>query len=512
MISINAQNEVQLVDNSFYELASFYDVVKSIFPGAWVYYFDINKFYKWLCNPYHYRKELIKMSSYFYHRDGIVTDCYDTFKSLPILSYSILWDNMQQKSFQSKKKIIDDFIRRINVVKLARDTIFQVMNEGTCVWYNRDNKFIQFLEPEQYVIEFMRNGKWQVYYDLNYIYEYYGKSSMLQIEQVIEAAPDEVTLDKYVRYRNKKTKEYQYVPLDIKKTQVIKFRGSRNNPYALPYCIPALPSIIHKDLLERTERAVADRIINQIIVQKVGNIPDSTGKGTMPAPPELRTELHNNLKNLLMKKYNGQSGENSSVAPLTIPDFVTLEELKVNVNIFNKDVYERIDRAIFNKLGYSQSLGSGGGTGQSYGSATINSEKVSSFIFAIIEQVEDGLNEYMSYLVPSGTFNPKIRFSRVTYLNQDKEFERAEALYLKGRGSLKDYVEASGRDFDYFISQARYENEVLKLDEILPVHNTSFTSSGDNQGGRPKDPNSKNDNTDKSKGNGGNMIPSPSDG
>lgn len=509
-------NKDSLVDNSFYELASFYDVVKHQFPGLNIFNFNINNLFKYLNNPIAFRKELIKLSKYFYNRNGIVTDCYDTFKSLPILNFSLMWENMHQKTFQSKKKIVDKFIENIKPKKLARDTIFQVMEEGICVWYNRDNKFIQFLEPDQYVIEFMVNGKWQVFYDLNYITQYRANWTTPELLEFIRAMPDEVTLDKYIRYRDRKDitdKSLRYIPLDVNKTQVFKFRGGRNDPYAPPYCIPALASIIHKDLLERTESAVADRVLNQIIIQSVGNIPDANGKGTLPAPKELVDGYHENLKGLLQGKNNkSYDNNNSTVAPLTIPDFIKIETLKVNMtdSIFPKETYDRIERDIFNKLGYSQSLSAGGGTHQTYGSATINAEKVSAFIFNIVEQVEDALNEYIGDLVSNSQFNPKIRFDRITYLNQDKEFTRAEALYLKGRGSLKDYVESSGRSFDHWLSQVRFENEVLNLDVILPVHNTSFTSNGDNQSGRPQG-DGKNENTDKSKTNGGNNNPSPSD-
>lgn len=479
-----------------------------------IFNFNINNLFKYLNNPISFRKDLIKLSNYFYNKNGIVTDCYDTFKSLPILNFSLSWENMHQKSFTSKKKTVDKFIDDIKVKKLTRDTIFQVLNEGICVWYNRDNKFIQFLEPDQYVCEYMVNGKWQVFYDLNYINQYRANWTIPELLKFIKAMPDEVTLDKYLKYRDKRDindKSLRYVPLDIKRTQVFKFRGGRNDPYAPPYCIPALASIIHKDLLERTESAVADRILNQIITQSVGGIPDAQGKGTMPAPSELVDHYHKNLKNLLQGK-NTSDNNGSTVAPLTIPDFIKIEALKVNMtdSIFPKETYDRIDRDIFNKLGYSQSLSAGGGVHQTYGSATINAEKVSAFIFNIIEQVEDALNEYIGYIASNSQFNPKIRFDRITYLNQDKEFSRAEALYLKGRGSLKDYVESSGRSFDHWLSQVRYENEVLRLDEILPVHNTSFTSSGDNQGGRPTG-DGKNDNTDKSRTNNGNSNPSPSD-
>jgi hypothetical protein len=499
-----------LIDQSFYELASYYDYISTSSVGRGIIDININDLMNWLRNPPKYRRQLIQLSKYYYNRDGVVTDCYDLFNVLPVLNFSVLWQNMQMKAFNKNKMTVDNFLDSIKVKKLVRDTIFSVIQEGTCVWYNRDNKYIQFLENEEYMIDYMVNGKWQVFYDMYYIDKYRASHNLDYILAKINAAPDEVTLEKYNLYK-KDNEKYRYVPLDINKTQVFKLRGSRNEPYGLPYAIPAISSIIHRDLLEKTEKALADRIINQIIVQKVGNMPSADGRIGLPVPKETVQGYHNNLKNLLQKKYDTNSSDNVSTAPLTVPAFVELEELKINMNTFPKEVWERIDRDIYKKLGFSSTLNMGGGNGQSFGSGTINVEKIYSIVFYIIEDIESALNEYFSMIVPSGNFNPKIRFSRATILDKDTAFSQAESLYLKGRGSLKDYVEASGRDFDHWLAQVKFENEVLRLDDILPVHNTSFTQSGDNQGGRPQSK-SKNDNTNKSKGNNGNAVPSPSDG
>jgi hypothetical protein len=504
-------NTNSLLDQSSVELAAFYDLISTYSGGAGYVDINITDLMNWLRNPPRYRRQLIKLSKYYYNRDGVVTDVYDLFNVLPILNYSVLWENMQMKAFGKNKATIDNFLRSIKIKKLVRDTVFSVVQEGTCVWYNRNNKYIQFLEPEEYMIDYMVNGKWQVFYDLQYIEKYTANHTIDIIQTKIDAAPDEVTLAQYNLYK-KDNKKYRYVPLEISKTQVFKLRGSRNEPYGIPYCVPAISSIIHKDLLEKTEKALADRITNQIIIQKVGNMPSADGKVGLPVPKDIVNGYHSNLKNLLQRKYDSNSSDNASTAPLTVPSFVDIEELKINMTTFPKEVWERIDNDIFRKLGYSQSLNSGGGNGQSFGSSTINVEKIYSIIFFLIEDIEEALNEYFNILVPSGNFNPRIRFSRATILDKDTAFTQAESLYLKGRGSLKDYVEASGRDFDHWLAQVKYENEVLKLDEILPIHITSYTQSGDNAGGRPEDKNSKNDATMKSKGNNSNSNPSPSDG
>lgn len=464
---------------------------------------SIKDLLNWLKNPPKYRKKLIQLSKYYYNKDGVVTDVYDLFNVLPVLNYSILWDSMKN-GYAKNKKIVDQFTKDIKLKKLVRDTIFTVIQEGTCVWYNRKNKYIQFLDSDQIEINYMINGKWQVLFDLKSLDGIKLENGLIS---QINAAPDEVTVVAYNTYKKDPSK--RYIALDINKTQVFKLRGSRNEPQGVPYCIPALASIIHRDLLEKTEKALADRIINQIIVQKIGTMPSPDGKLGLPVPKDTVSGYHNNLKNLLQKKYDSNSTDNASTAPLTVPSFVTIEELKINMTTFPKEIWERIDRDIFKKLGISTAINSGGGNGQSFGSASVNVEKIFSIIFYIIEDIEEAIDEFMSILIPNSNLNPKIRFTRTTILDKDTAFAQAESLYLKGRGSLKDYVESSGRDFDHWLAQVKYENEVLKIND-LPIHLTSYTATDDGTGGRPESK-TPSDSNDKSKGNGGNSVPSPSD-
>jgi len=466
---------------------------------------DIKTLYNWLKNPQKYRKNLINLSRYYYTKDGLITDVYDMFKTLPILNYSVFWENMQMKKFKVYKQSVDKFLKDIKIKKLVRDTIFSVIQDGVCVWYNRNGKYIQFLSEDEVRVIKIINGKWQVDFDMQYfntqksLYNY----TLNDVTALIEAAPDEVNIQAYNNYKKDPTK-YRFVPLDINKTQVFKLRGERQVPASLPYCVGALSSIIHRDLLERSEKAVADRIINQVVLQTVDNM---TKDGKPPTKDQI-ARYHENLKQILQKKYNDASTENSSVAPLTIPAFVNIKELEIKMNVFAKEVWERIDRSIYMKLGYSPSLNFGGGDGQSFGSGTINVEKIYAILFCLIEDIEDGVNDYLNQIVPTSNFNPRIWISRQTILDRKTSFDQAKSLYTDGRGSWKYFIESAGYNWEHYLSQCQYENDVLKLDEILPVHPTSATRSADDNVGNPgKDMKDKKDSSIKSDGNKGNAVP-----
>lgn len=66
-----------------------------------------------------HRKQLIKLSKYYYNKEGIVTDIYDLFKTLPILNFSVNLNN-EAIGYKKNKNTVDKFIKTINVKKLAR--------------------------------------------------------------------------------------------------------------------------------------------------------------------------------------------------------------------------------------------------------------------------------------------------------------------------------------------------------------------------------------------------------
>ena len=113
---------------------------------------DLNN---WLRNPQKHLDKLIALSRYFYAKDGLCTDIIDIFKTLPILNHSVGWQNMQMKKFNEYKKRVDTFLTAIKPKSLARDTIFSVGQDGGCVWYLKNNKYIMFLEHDQVKIDTM---------------------------------------------------------------------------------------------------------------------------------------------------------------------------------------------------------------------------------------------------------------------------------------------------------------------------------------------------------------------
>ena len=83
-------------------------------------------------------------------------------------------------------------------------------------------------------------------------------------------------------------------------------------------------------------------------------------------------------------------------------------------------------------------------------------------------------------------------------------------LYTNAGGSLSFLIASAGIDVDVYLNTLDYEIEEGYFQKYLP-HQTSYTTSGnDNNVGRPTT-NNPTENTVKSRSNNGNNIPSPSD-
>ena len=101
-----------------------------------------------------------------------------------------------------------------------------------------------------------------------------------------------------------------------------------------------------------------------------------------------------------------------------------------------------------------------------------------------------------------------------TFANRDKQVKYMQDLYSHGKGSLTDWVSATGFDPDAYISLLDYELE-SDFENKYPVHATSFTMSGrdeadSKESGRETVDFATNENTIQSQSSGSNTNPKPS--
>lgn len=431
-------------------------------------------------------------------------------KSLPSLNYHLVWSSYDEpEKIRKYDRKVDDFLEELNIKKIIRDGIFELGELGTIVLCNRKNKYIQFLELDEVVINKQRNGKWIVEYDLGNIKTKVAKNFFPNHMVAIQSLPDDVDAKAYNLYLNK-GEDYRYV--ELSNCDVVNLDSNRNYPFGLPFSFGAWIPLMQKEIINRVERSVSDRLIKQVVILSAGNIGGKDGK---PAPKDLIEHYFNQVKQLMIKKENGNrnhsDGESTGTGVIAIPEFFELKTLDVDTTMFTKDLYEKIDNDILMNLGVSSSMIFGGGN-SNFSSAQINSEKYQKYIHTIVEQFERIINEYIKGIIPK-SLSCKIRFKKPTFA-EDKQIEQAKNLYLQ-TNVIRPWIELStGMTMEEFISMARYEREVLETSKYIYPPENFFNQTGkseDKSAGRPENTNPTNENTDKGKSNGANTSPSPSD-
>lgn len=489
--------------DAWLEVASMTDFITQYGSGASLYDIKLADLYAYLKNPYSNIQQIQKASKYLTNKHGIIKDVLRMIKSLPTLNYHLAWSNYDDvKKIKKYEQKIYEFLDDIDVKRVVRDGLYEVAEMGTLVICLRSNKYVQFLDLDDLRINKQRNGRWVVEFDLQTINRYKSTQDKLAI---IESLPDEITVEKYNLYRQKGM-DYRYV--ELSNCYVINIDAHRNFPYGLPYTLGAWASLIQKEIINRVERSVADRLIKQVLILYAGTLDK---EGNKPAPKSLIEAYFKEVTNLMLKKeQNGSlynNNETSGTGVITLPHFMQLKTLEIDTQMFKKELYEKLDNEIFANLGVSSGLVYGGGN-SNYSLAQINSEKLSRYIFTIIEQFEYIINQYIKTFLPSN-LRCYFYFDRTTILNKDKYIDKMKELYMQTGISAPWLESLLGVPYHYALGQAEYEKKVLNVQKVIFPAQNAYTISGDSKAGRPQI-DSQNPNTIKNKTNGGNNNPKPS--
>jgi len=485
------------------EVAGLTDYITQYGTGSSLYDLKLSDLYKYLQNPYSNISQIQKSSKYLTNKHGIIKEVLRTFKSLPSLDYIISWSDVDdEKKIKKYERRVNDFLKQIDIRTFVRDGLFEVGEMGTVVSCFRNKKYIQFLDLDDLRINKQRNGRWIVEYDLSSINKHKTVNDKLT---VIESLPEEITLEKYNLYK-KKGKDYQYI--ELKNADVINIDANRNVPFGLPLTLGAWSSLLQKEIIDRVERSVADRLLKTIVILSAGHLDKN---GEKPVPKEVITAYFKEVSKLFQKKNGGSlsnQDDTSGTGTIALPHFFKLDTLKVDTELFKKELYEKIENDIYANLGLSPAVIWGGGSSGNYSAATLNGQKFYQYIYTVLEKFEIIINRYINQILPNNV-SCQFIFSRTTIFDKDKHVDKYKELYLQ-TGISKFWLESlTGLPYENVIGQAEYERKILKTEQFMYPPSNAYTQSG-NANGRPPDDNPTNESTIKSKSSNGNSNPRPS--
>jgi hypothetical protein len=461
---------------------------------------DMDQLKKYFANPDDYQKELENLAEYYYISNGEIFQLFELTSTLPPLNYKIEAFN-KPKNYQTHADKLNQILYQVHHKTLTRDIIRQEISAGTLVgiWLGKDKNIYPYLFDDlNYIFPMYRkNGQWQAVVDMGWF------DTLTDTRKKIEFT----NLKPYIKesdYENYKQdkEQYQYVELPQDRTFILRTHAlKRNQRLGTNWSTTGLYDVLHKKKLKDLEKAIANKVINAIVVLTIGN---EDGKDSpyanLKLNKNLKRKIHSGVKTAL------ETNSKDAVSVVTIPEFAKLDFPDLNTGEGLKpDKFESINADITSSFGLGSAVMNG--TGANYNSAKLNSDAFYRRIGVLLEEIEYEVYQKLFNLVlPSAQSNNFI-------MVYDKEAplsskDKIDALFkLEAQGfAVKPIVDLlDGVSFDSFIDDTLYEQNVLKLKDVIrPYQNTNTLTNNGNDTGRPPDTGTDvtNENTNKSKTNG----------
>lgn len=496
------------------------------------YYFGLNilDFYdektlkNMICDPIANNETLRKISLMLYGQNGVYTNTVDYMTAMPCLSKVVVAHGNNEKKKRKNKELMHSALRTIKDVEFVRDALFKGMVEGVAFYYfettkmpNSKKQFLSDYEAETiYEINDLglnasiislpadytkivgrKNSLYVLAFNLDYFDEATGES----IEQKLRKFPKDIREGYEKRKKNGLTTG-NWLILDCNKTIVHKIRSKREEIWGRPLVLAAINDILYSDYFTTTKRNVLDEVNNRIIYQ---TFPEGQNKGTSALNKSQQQAQHDAVKGAVMNKNNRGGISFFSVASGTKIQTIDAN----NTDIFDEKYEGNLSENIAMDLGIASSLLSGSGSG-SYSSQENNLELLSSQLFQWIAQIETELNKCISENIIKDRNNwVEVKYLPVTHANKNSVVSHAKELYLEGSGSISFWIAACGIEPDTYFAllDEELENDIY---DKYPVHQTAYTTSSSDQGGRPTSEDSTNPSTLQTRANNSNNTPKPS--
>jgi len=406
--------------------------------------------------PYRYKKQLITLSYFMYHKMQEFKTIVDYRATMPTYHYVL-------NPMKYEEGIEEDFIKNLNF--LENFNIAHKFNNITKklfiqdVWfgyevYDNSYNFVFIELPVDYcnIIGKDRFETYKVSFDFTYFDKY---------PDLLESYPEEFKI-KYKSYEQ--TKKNPVKELDGSKTIAFKFDESVE--YVLPYYTGMFIDLLRLNNLKDVQiiGAISDNY--KLIVQKIPMDSKSSKAEKYLIGYDSAKAFHNNVKENVPK----------DVGVVTTPMDIDAVTLKPNVGSHEENIVKSHTANLFNSAGVSSLLFNGDTTSSVGLELNINVDE--NIIFRLLRQYELYFRKRLFYF-NKRTYKFKFQFLDQTYFNSDKVVEK----YLKAGqfGFNKFYISSAlGISQLDLINGSKLENALGLYDLLIPLK-SSHTMADDSK-------------------------------
>lgn len=521
---VEIQNESSPTAN-IYEFNSFVSPmdISSLFSCGIYDYFSKEEIDSILRDPIGNHDAAIRLSNFVYTKNGIVSNSVDYMTALPCLDRILISKNKRNtKTVQANKALMKSVLEKIDDRQFIRNALFTDMLDGIAFFYfetkkkNYDkSKFMTDYDVENIVeinevginasiislpwkytkIVGKKNGRYVLAFNLRYFDDYTGD----KLERKLRKYPEEIV--KAYNSRNTRTTGGDWVILDNDHTMCRKIKCKDSEPWGRSLIIAALADVLYKDYFTDTKRNVLDEINNKIIYQ---TFPEGKDKGSSSLTGKQQEQQHATVRQAVMNK-NSRGG----ISFFSVAAGTKLDSIDVSTDIFDSKNESDLNDQISLDLGISSAL-IGAMTTGNYGASQSNLEMITAQLYVWVNEWQNELNYVINKNIIQNEKNRvEVYYFPTSFVNRKSFFDMMKGLYDVG-GSLSFLIASTGVDPDAYFSVLDEEIDNKIYEKYLPHLNSNTISKNDDVAGRPKTE-TPTENTIKSRDNGGNNIPSPSD-
>ena len=413
-------------------------------------------------------------------------------------------------------------LKTIDDKSFIRDALHTEMRRGTAFYYfdvrmgsYDQNQFMTDYEVENIVeineiginarivtlpweytkIVGKKNGRYQLAFNLRYFDDFTGES----LERKLRKYPTEISEGYYKKRKGLVNGDWMLLNND--RTMCKKIKCTDSEPWGRSLIIAALEDVLYKDYYTDTKRNVLDEINSRIVYE---TFPEGKEKGCCALSKKQQEDQHNTVKQAVMNK-NSRGG----LSFFSVAAGTKLDSIKVDTNLFDSKNESDLNNNISLDLGICASLIGAMSTGN-FSAGQNNLQIVTAQLYTWIYEWQNELNYVINKNIIKDTKNRvEVYYFPTSFVNKDSFFDQMKILYSEASGSLSFLVASAGIDPDVYFNVLDQEIEDGIYERYKP-HETSYTLSGKNEGGRESINNPTNENTIQSKSNQSNQMPKPS--
>lgn len=457
----------------------------------------------WLANPEDYLDRIEKLTTYYYISNPSVFQLFDMTKVLPTLNFKIL-KTSESPNHEKNVLSIKSIMKHVKYKSITRDSISQLITSGTLcgIWCGSKKKpYLYIFEDLKYVFPaYIKDNSWVIWVDL----QWFDTMTTLERENMFEVLSPHLTKADYELYKKDSTK-VRYVELPQEMTVCLHtHKLFRNQRFGVPWATQSFFDILHKEKLKALEKSISNKVINSVAVLTIGSEEQDGKYDDAKLGTDKKRRMYSSVKNGLEKN------QANGVTVVGIPHWAKLVFPDIKTDGLDPDKFDSINDDLNSASSGVMNVINGT---TNFSSSQLTLDIMYKKIGVILEQMEEEIfQKLLNWILPNKEKdNYYISFDKRQPITVKEKLTTLEKLNATFGGSLKAVIdELDGVDFDEYVEQTIYEQEVLKLPEKIQPYSNAYTQTSSSVGNTPID-NPTNENTIKTQTIDANNTPSTSD-